>query len=191
MALNGDAVLTPTEIHVYMAAVGTEVPADVRKPGSGWTEVGHTDYENLMDLGSEGGESTVHRSAQSAALRSTNSPLIEYMELNLLQFDEESRKLYYGSNAKVIKGRLTAPSIPSPTKCAALVVVSDAEGTFSIHDTHADIGRASSGNIDLSTPEELASLPLRVTFLQKQGTDYTYTTAYQAHSGEDAGGLGG
>ena len=162
MALDNTAVLKVGTGHFYTAPVGTALPADLRAPGAAWTEMGHTSMQDILSSASEGGETTTLGSLQAKTLRQSVAPRTESYNMNLLQFDKDSLKLYYGSNAVVTaSGSVQVPQDATPTEVAWLVVFYDGTTTAGIYAPKASIFR--SDDLAISDTENLATLPLKVT----------------------------
>jgi len=173
MALTNDAVLKVGTGHFYTAPVGTAIPADLRNPGGAWAHMGHTSVADILSAASEGGETTTLRSLQNATLRTTTAARTEAFVMNLLQFDEASLKLYYGSNAAVDgSGYVQIPANPVATEVAWLVVFYDGQTTAGVYAPKASILR----NTDLTVAdtENLVQLPVKVTPLQHSANNYAF-----------------
>lgn len=171
MALDNASVLKVGTGHFYTAVVGTALPTDLRNPGVGWTEIGHTSAQDILAAGSEGGDTTTLRSLQNATLRQSIAPRTEAFTMNLLQFDAAGLKLYYGSNAVVDgAGNVQVPSNPIPTEVAWLVVFYDGQTTAGIYAPKVSIIR--SDDLSISDTENLAQLSLKVTPLNNGANDY-------------------
>ena len=173
MALDNTKVLKAGTGHFYTAPVGTALPTDLRNPGAEWTHMGHTSAEDILSAASEGGESSVLRSLQNTSLKQSITPRTEGFNMNLLQFDVPSLRLYYGANASVTpEGNVRVPSSPIPTEVAWLVVFYDGYTNAGIYAEKASIFR--SDDFAVSDTENLASLPLRVTPLQNGTNSWPY-----------------
>lgn len=173
MALDNNAVLKVGVGHFYTAPVGTALPTDLRNPAGAWTEMGHTSVADILSAASEGGDTTTLRSLQNATLRTTTAARTESFVMHLLQFDSESLKLYYGSNATVDgNNNVTVPSNPVPTEVAWLVVFYDGQTTAGIYAPKASIIR--SDDLSVSDTENLVQLSVKVTPLQNGANDYAF-----------------
>jgi hypothetical protein len=172
MALDDTSVLKVGTGHFYTAPVGTAIPTDLRNPGNPWTEVGHTSIQDILSASSEGGETTTLRSLQNKTLRTTVAARTEAFIMNLLQFDEAGLKLYYGSNAAVVSGRVRVPSNPVPTEVAWLVVFYDGQSTAGIYAPKVSIMR--SDDLSVADTENLAQLSLKVTPLNYGSNDWPF-----------------
>lgn len=162
MALDNTAVLKVGTGHFYTAPIGTAVPTDLRVPGVAWTEMGHTSMADILASASEGGDVTTLGSLQAKTLRQSVASRTESYNMNLLQFDKDSLKLYYGANAVITgSGHVQVPQDAVPTEVAWLVVFYDGTTTAGIYAPKASIFR--SDDLSISDTENLAQLPLKVT----------------------------
>lgn len=174
MAIKNDAVLKVGTARFYTAEVGTPMPADPRNPGTEWTEMGHTSLSDILSAASSGGEVSTLPTLQNRNLRQNVSARTEAFNINLLQFDVESLKLYYGSNAVVTAdGHVQVPSEPVPTEKAWLVVFYDGTATAGVYAEKSSIFRNS--DISISDTENLAQLPLTITPLTYESNPHTIT----------------
>lgn len=172
MALDNDAVLKVGTGHFYTAPVGTVIPTDLRNPGGAWTHMGHTSVQDILSASSEGGETTTLRSLQNKTLRQTVAARTEAFIMNLLQFNTDGLKLYYGSNAAVVAGRVRVPSNPVPTEVAWLVVFYDGQSTAGIYAPKVSIIR--SDDLAVSDTENLSQLSIKVTPLNYGANDWPF-----------------
>jgi hypothetical protein len=173
MALNNAAVLKVGVGHFYTAPVGTTLPTDLRNPTGPWVHMGHTSVQDILSASSEGGETTTLRSLQNSTLRTTTAARTEAFIMNLLQFDEPSLKLYYGSNAVLDgSGNVEIPSAPVATEVAWLVVFYDGQTTAGVYAPKVSILR--SDDLGISDTENLVQLPVKVTPLQHLANTYAF-----------------
>ena len=176
MALTDSAVLKPGAVYYFVAEVGTDAPLDLKNPETPWTNIGHTSLEDIASFSSEGGEATTLGTAQAPNLRVAYSPRSEALAINLQQFDEESLKLYYGSNSVTVASNghdlLGVPQAPTPTEKAFLAIFVDGENIFGYWAPKASIFRGE--DVEISDFESLASLPLAVTPVVHEGATWAY-----------------
>lgn len=182
MALYDDTTLNIGTGHLWIAAVGTDAPTDFRDPTVGgtvtdWAEIGHTSIDDILSITSEGGDTTVLGTLQSPSLRTSTSARTESFTFNLAQWDEDSLKLYFGSNAAIATtgpgtGLLQVPSKPTPTSKAFLAVYQDGASDFVIYAPKAEILRAD--DMSLADTSSLATLPIKVTPLSVSGAEPYY-----------------
>lgn len=177
MALYDDTTLNIGTGHLWLAPESTVAPTDFRDPNGGtgtpWIEIGHTSIDDILSITSEGGDTTVLGTLQSPSLRTSTSARTESFTFNLAQWDEESLKLYFGSNATVATtgpgtGMLEVPSKPTPTSKAFLAVYEDGANDFVIYAPKAEILRAD--DMSLADTSSLATLPIKVTPLSVSGS---------------------
>lgn len=177
MALDGSATLIPSVARYFHAPQGTPLPTvDAENPnampGTPWVEFGHTSIEEVLSWAVEGGEETTKGTLQSPRLRVTRSASNESITVNLQQWDEAGLKLFFGSNAQTVGEWFRVPKSATGTQAALLVVVQDGPTQFKIHVPVAEIFRGDAPQF--GSPEDFASLPLKVTFLDDPDLDYAY-----------------
>lgn len=173
MAINDDATLVIGSGNYFTAPVDTPIPVDLLAPEVDWENVGHTSLEDIFSIASDGGEATVIGTLQNKSLRTSYSTRTETMTFTLQQFDEDSLKLYYGSNATLgAGGELQVPANPKPTVGAFLVIFVDGDNVFAFYAPKAEIYRAD--DLSISDTESLAGLPLGVKPLVSGSNSYTY-----------------
>jgi hypothetical protein len=173
VALNDDATLVISTGHFYTAPVNSAMPDIDTAITTPWAEVGHTSLDNVIGISSDGGDATVIGTLQNKALRTTYSTRTETLGIVLQQFDTAGLKLYYGSNATVgAAGEIQVPVNPTPTTVAFLAVFEDGDKKFAIYAPKAEIFR--SDDIDMSSTEALAGLPLGIKPMVSGTNDWTY-----------------
>jgi hypothetical protein len=175
VALNDDATLVIGAGNFFTAAVNTAIPADLAAPGVAWENVGHTSLEDIFASESEGGEATTLGTLQNKTLRTKYSDRIESFTFTLQQWDEDSLKLYFGSNATIIDGAtdiLAVPTSPEPTTAAFLAVFIDGSTKFGLYMPKAELFRGD--DLSLSDTESLAGLPIKVKPVQYSSNTWTY-----------------
>lgn len=172
MALLDEATLKIGTVSFYHAPVGTAVPASFTAPGVAWENFGHTSLEDILNMEVEGGEATNLGSVQNKTLRVSYSSRTESFTFQLLQFDEDSLKFFYGSNMPTVGDMLGVPVDPTPVQSALLVVFTDGAKHFALYAPKAELFRADA--ISLSDTESLVALPVKATILQHGTNPYTY-----------------
>lgn len=174
MALLDNATFKVGVGHFYTAPVGTALPADLSSLGASWTEIGHTSVEDILSTSSEGGEATTHKSLQNPNLRVTYTAKDETWTFNLLQFDTDSLRLYFGQNASIdANGNVQVPNNPQPTERAFLVVFFDGHTTMGLYAEKASLFRGDDFNF--GDTENLAQLSIAVKPLTVSGKNSAYT----------------
>lgn len=177
MTTNDAATLKVGVAHFFTAPVGTARPAtvaDLQTPPAAWKEMGNTSLSNILALTSDGGTVTTLSSLQNTSLRQSIAARVENLGIHLLQWDADSLKLYYGSNAVVTAdGAIEVPSEPVATEAAFLVVLHDGLNVGGFYAAKASIFRDS--DIAIADTNTLAELPIKVTALNVNGSDSALT----------------
>ena len=175
MAYINDAALIVANADFYLAPVGTAAPSDLDVVPEDWKVLGHTSPEDILSWASEGGEATTIGSLQNPSLRTVYSARTETFSTTLLQWDEVSLKLYFGSNMEEIAGNALfkgVPSRPAATKSALLVIVKDGDNRFGIYVPSAEILRGD--DVAFDDTENFAGLPISVTPINYNGNSWAY-----------------
>ena len=175
MAYINDAALIVANADFYLAPVGTAAPSDLDAVPEDWKVLGHTSPEDILSWASEGGEATTIGSLQNPSLRTVYSARTETFSTTLLQWDEVSLKLYFGSNMEEIAGNALfkgVPSRPAATKSALLVIVKDGDNRFGIYVPSAEILRGD--DVAFDDTENFAGLPISVTPINYNGNSWAY-----------------
>ncbi|MDU6694318.1 MAG: hypothetical protein E6451_10980 [Enterococcus faecalis] len=176
MAIIDSKSLVVDGMHFFTAEVDTVVSdADLKTIAKGvqtdgaitlskWEDLGHTSLDAPLKLTTEGGEVTTLGSLQNHALRTRTSDKIRSLEIDSVQFDEETIKMFLGANTLKEANLLWEQTKATPVQKAFLGVAVDGDGLFVIHGPKVDI--TANGDLDASNAEELAKLPLKFTFLK-------------------------
>ena len=175
MAYINDAALIVANADFYTAPVGTAAPTDLATIAAPWDTLGHTSPEDILSWASEGGEATTIGSLQNPSLRTVYSARTETFSTTLLQWDEKTLKLYFGSNMEEVAGNALfkgVPSRPAATKSALLVVVKDGDNRFGIYVPSAEILRGD--DVAFDDTENFAGLPISVTPINYNGNSWAY-----------------
>lgn len=181
MAMDDAAVLTAGAGWVFLADANTASPTDdlVDPPAGpfvpgalpvGWVPVGHTSRDDLPEFGSDGGDTEVRGSWQNASLRQVvTDTAVDFVTINLLQFDNDTLALYYGAENALVNGerRFRVATTPTGTvEKAMLIVIVDGNVSVGLYAPRVSFTRDDA--ISLAT-DDFGTLPVRATFLQ--GTD--------------------
>jgi hypothetical protein len=181
MATNDSAVLTAGAGWVFLADANTVSPGDdLVDPPAGpfvpsalpaaWVPVGHTSRDDLPEFGSDGGDTEVRGSWQNASLRQViTETAVDYVTINLLQFDNDTLELYYGVENPLTNGerRFRVATTPTGTvEKALLIVIVDGNVSVGLYAPRVSFTRDDA--ISLAV-DDFGTLPVRATFLQ--GTD--------------------
>jgi hypothetical protein len=173
VALNDNATLVIGAGNYFHGPVGTAIPTDLTDVDTPWENFGHTSLEDIFGVDSEGGEASVLGTLQNRTLRTRYSDRVEKFTFTIQQFDEDSLKMYFGSNmVELPNGLLGVPSNPTPIVRAFLAVFIDGTHVFAFYAPKAEIYRGDA--MSLSDTESLAGLPLNVTPLQYLTNAYPY-----------------
>lgn len=173
MALNDAATLVIGAGNYFTAVTGTTLPVDLLAPAVAWENVGHTSIADILSISSAGGDATVLATLQNKTLRTKYSARSETLAFTIQQFDEDSLKLYYGSNAPTLPdGTIGVPTNPVPTTCAFLAIFIDGANVFAFYAPKAEIYRGD--DLSIADTESLAGMPLGVKPLQLGSNTYTY-----------------
>lgn len=173
MATNDNAVVIPGEGHFYFDITGqAERPTDPYNPGDLLEEIGHTSRESPLTLAQDGGERTVHGSWQNASLRESITPVSQMFQFALLQWDELSYQLYYGSGGTVDGDYYGVPKgTPVPTQGSMYIRVDDGPEFADFWIPRVSILRADNVELD---PENLSGFPVQATVLGVSELDFLF-----------------
>lgn len=170
--LTDAATLVPAVGHYfYNPTKGAARPTNPLAPVSPWVDLGHTSLDSPFGISSEGGDTTTLGTWQNKALRNSHAPRVESIAFVLQQWDAASLKLYYGSNAALVSGRLRVPESPLETEGALFVRVDDGAEQIAFYWPAVSVYRADDISFDA---EALAGLPVRATILGTSGADWLY-----------------
>lgn len=178
MALNDSAPLVAGKAHILHGAVDTATQisqadldafaADTSDLPSGWTDMGHTDIDDVLTFGQDGGETDVKGSWQNAALRETvESEAVDYYVIKALQvIDNTILSWYYGGGDASVAGEFSLPDSSAPTERAITVIFLDGSTPLGFYNPKVSIRREDA--IEVAT-DDFTKLPLRFTILKKSG----------------------
>lgn len=178
MALNDDAIFTAARGFVLVGEVGVAAEPDkddiaafdeLTLP-SGWELIGHTSADELPEFGFDGGDTEVRGSWQNEALKTVQTEaLVDYVTLNLMQFDDSAFELYYGApnDQGAAEGEFVVQTTDTPgVDKALLIVMVDGQFKIGFYSPKSNIRREESISLDTDT---FAYLPIRATFLKETG----------------------
>jgi hypothetical protein len=178
MALNDDAVLVPGKAHILTGTVGavtkptlaalTTFAGDTATPPAGFTDIGHTDLEDVLTFGQEGGETEVKGSWQNPSLReTTTAEAIDYYVIKSLQvLDNDALTLYFGGGDATVANEFALPDSPAPQERAALVVFLDGATPLGFFTPKVSIRREDA--IEVAN-DDFMKMPLRFTVVKASG----------------------
>lgn len=175
--LNDDAIFTAARGFVLVAPVGTAGPDvediaafDETTLPAGWALIGHTSAEELPEFGFDGGDTEVRGSWQNAQLKTVQTEtLVDYMTMNVMQFDADTFELYYGEANTDSSTPGVFQVVTNETEGAdraLAVVMVDGDFKIGFHAPKANLRRDEA--ISLET-DSYAYMPIRATFLKEPG----------------------
>lgn len=178
MALTDGAVLIPGRGSIWTGVVGTATKPTLAQlatfvsagtvPAT-WTDMGHTDLDDILAFGQDGGDTTVKGSWQNASLREiTTATAVDFFVVKSLQLlDNAIMALYWGGGDASTANEFALPDSPVPQEKAVTVVMVDGTTPLAFYVPKASIRRDDA--FDMSD-DDFAKAPLRFTLL-KHSTD--------------------
>lgn len=178
MALDDNAVLVPGKAHILIGTVGSTTKptlaqlntfaGDTSSVPAGLTDVGHTDLDDVLTFGQEGGETEVKGSWQNPSLReTTTAEAIDYYVIKSLQvLDNEALELYFGGGDDTVANEFALPDSPAPQERAACVVFLDGSTPLGFWTPKVSIRREDA--IEVAS-DDFTKLPLRFTVVKASG----------------------
>jgi hypothetical protein len=178
MALNDSAVLVPGKGHILTGTVGsatqptltalTTFANNTATLPTGWTDLGHTDIDEILTFEQEGGETEVKRSWQNTALRETvTETAVDYFVAKSLQLiDNTILSYYYGGGDATVADEFSLPDSATATEKAVTVVFIDGSTVVGFYCPKVSIRREA--GIELAF-DDFTKVPLRFTVLQASG----------------------
>lgn len=142
--------------------------ADTSDLPTGWTNVGHTDLDDVLTFGQDGGETDVKGSWQNPSLRETvTSEAIDYFVIKSIQvIDNDVLSLYFGGGDATVAGEFSLPDAPTPTEKASTIIFLDGDVVLGLYHPKVSIRREDAIEV---AADDFTKLPLRATVLQKSG----------------------
>jgi hypothetical protein len=181
MAQDDDAVHIAGTGYVFTATVGATKPtlaniATYLSAGTlptGFSELGHTDLEDVLAFGQDDGDSEVKGSWQNKSLREIiTSEAIDYFVIKAMQvISNEVLTLYYGGGVTSVADEFGTPDAPAPQERAVLVVMVDGANTLAFYCPKVSIRREDAPEF---ATDEFTKLPLRFTILKASGVRKSY-----------------
>ncbi|WP_116210099.1 hypothetical protein [Streptomyces olivoreticuli] len=197
MAEKIEPVINPSQGYVYVAPVGTPMPALPIQPkdpnasmpqvngakSAVWRDVGNTSLDNGIEMSVDGDDAETLGSWQNPNLKQTNPKKTYALTVNLEDFTVETYKLYYGAgDASVITDPVTSkpvgfniPLNPAATEKALLIVGTD--GTHAVAWHYPKVALIGGDSITLD-PAALSEVPVKATVLGYDGKTGTVTERY-------------
>lgn len=183
MALNENAIFTAAKGYVYVADVdgaAKPTPSQISQfsestgLGQGWRDLGHTSRDELPEFGFDGGETETRGTWRAAALKTViPEAAVDYVVIQLHQFDDEGLSLYYGvENVSDVPGEFAVSGNGTPQERALCIVIEDGDNRIALYAPKVSIIREDSITMAV---DEFAALPIRCTFLKKDGEESIFT----------------
>lgn len=174
MAVNDNAVLLPGVGHLLLGAVAAGKPtlsnltafaADTSTLPAGFTNLGHTDLDEILQFGKEGGDTEVKGSWQNASLREiTTTAAVDYLVIKSLQIiDNTVLSLYHGGGSAATANEFAWPDNPTPQERALCLIMLD--GTMPLALYAAKVSIRAEAEMEFAG-DDFAKAPLRMTFLK-------------------------
>lgn len=177
MALTDTAVVLPGTGHVLLGTTGATRPTLAQLEAfvasgtaiTGFTDLGHTDLDDILTFGQDGGDSEVKGSWQNPQLREVvTEAAIDYLVIRALQLrDNTVLALYHGGGDVSVENEFAWPDVSTPQERAITIVMIDGDTPVALWAPKASIRREDS--IEVSA-DEFAALPLRLTLLKQTGS---------------------
>ena len=174
------AVVIPGVGYVWTGVVGTATKPTVAELAtfasagtvpSGWTNIGHTDLDDILAPGQDGGDTEVKGSWQNPSLRTViTEASTDYFVIKSLQIlDRTVLGLYYGSGGdNTVADEYGSPNAPAATELATTIVMLDGSNPpVAIYMAKASWLREDSMEFDSA---DFVKAPIRITALQYSTT---------------------
>lgn len=178
MALDDAAVLLPGKAHIWTGTVGTATKptlaqlqtfaGDTATIPAGWADIGHTDLDDVLAFGQEGGETEVKGSWQNPSLReTTTAEAVDYYVIKSLQvLDNDALTLYFGGGDATVANEFALADTPAPQERAAVVVFLDGSTPLGFYTPKVSIRREDA--IEVAS-DDWVKMPLRFTVVKASG----------------------
>lgn len=168
MAANDSAVFIPGTGYAYVAPVSTPRPTDPAAPTTPWVDLGHTSRENGLTIGRDGGDSETKGSWRNPNLRERRDPVTFYVNINLLQFDNQNLRLFFGGGDITGDGVFGVPVNPAAQEHAFFVRIVDGANSLGLYVPKVSVAAEDDMEVDV---EEFMELPVRATCLGVEGSN--------------------
>lgn len=184
MALDDAAVLVPGVGHLWLNTVGTarwtyaqlNTYATTGVAPATWAELGHTDLDNPVSFGQDGGATDVKGSWQNPSLRQViTSQAIDSFVINAEQIlDNVVLALYYGGGDASATNEFAIPDNPVAQEKAGILVMLD--GTVPLGMAFPKLSILRDDNLAVAT-DDFIKAPLRFTVLKQSSLAKIYLIA--------------
>lgn len=158
--------------------VTTTTQGGVVSGSTGWVHLGHTDLDEDLKGEEEGGKTEVRGTRQAPNLRTRDEPVTDFFTANVVQWTENTLKLYYGGGT-VTGGRFIAPKTSRSQELMVLVIFVD--GARNLGRLHRKCSVKRGGPVSVEADNFLRA-PIRFTPLDPDvvNTSHTEWISYDA-----------
>lgn len=153
----------------------TTVPTDLKNPGTGWEDFGHTSLDDILGFDQEGGDASTLGTLQSPNLITRFAAITDSITFTLEQWDENAYKAYFGANVVDVNGDGTFWGInktPTQVQGALLIVLWSGDFVLPVMAPLATVYRGDA--ISVGGTDELAGLPITVTPQSATGVSWMW-----------------
>jgi hypothetical protein len=170
------AVIVPSVGYIWTGVVGTAVKpttaqlatfASAGTVPATWTNLGHTDLDDILAPGQDGGDTEVKGSWQNPSLRTViTEASVDYFVIKSLQIlDRTVLGLYYGSGGdNTTANEYGSPNSPAATELAVSIVMVDGSNPVTaVYMAKASFLREDNMEFDSA---DFVKAPIRITALQ-------------------------
>lgn len=172
MALDSTATQLPTVGHVLTGTVGATRPTltqlttfatGIGTLPTGFTELGHTDRDDVFAFGQDDGDTEIKGSWQSPTLREiVTSVAVDYFVIKTMQLDNANLALYYGGGDIITANEFALPASAANAEKAVAVVMVDGTTVTTFYVPRCSIRREDAPEFAV---DDLTKFPLRFTVL--------------------------
>ena len=150
---------TLAELQTF-AADGTTVPTN-------WALLGHTDLDEVLAPGQDGGDITTKGSWQAPSLRQTQAAVVEFLDVKSLQLlDHTILSYYYGGGTFATANEFTGPATSTPVEKRLATVLVEGATVAGLYWPKCAIAR---GDALSFAADDFVKVPLRFTRLTQSG----------------------
>lgn len=168
MPLNDQQVFIPGQGRLYVAPVGTPVPANLQAPAAPWDDMGHSSVEDGLTIGREGGDSNVLGTWQNPALRERRDPTTWFINMFLLQVSNHTLRFFFGGGDAATVGKFGVPLIPIAQERSLFVRIIDGANEAPLFVPKVSLLADDDLSVDV---EKFLSFPIRATVLGVTGSN--------------------
>lgn len=180
MPIVDSQVFIPGSGFLYVAPVGTAVPADLTAPADPWDNLGHSSIEDGITIGREGGDSEVLGSWQNPSLRERRDPTSWFLTMQLHQVSNSTLSFFFGGGDASVVGRFGVPLIPIAQERAFFMRIVDGNNEAPLYAPRVSMLADDDVEVDV---EKFLAFPIRATILGITGSNL------MEFYGADLGGL--